>query len=186
MEPDGPPLWVGSDDLDPPRDDLKTRPQLYNLDCVGYESLLVGLFSIWRGQPKDRPKPNDICLGFSRDAFHWTRPDRRPFIPVAERRGDWNFGNVQSAGGGFLVVGRSLHFYVSGRAGVDGSADSGECVTALATLRRDGFASLDAPLEPGERREPGEVITRPVRFRGGTSSSTRMFQRGISRGRGAG
>jgi hypothetical protein len=31
------------------------QPQLYNLDAVAYESLLLGLFTIWRGQPKDRP-----------------------------------------------------------------------------------------------------------------------------------
>jgi hypothetical protein len=155
-----PTLWVGADDLDPPRVDLKTRCQLYNLDCFPYESLLVGLFDIWRGQPKDRPKPNEICLGFSRDGFHWSRPDRRPFIPVSERQGDWNWGNVQSAGGGCLIVGRQLWFYVSARAGVPGSATSGACVTGLATLRRDGFASLDAG------SDPGQVTTRPVRFRG--------------------
>ena len=43
-----PPLWVGADSLDPPREDLKTPCQLYNLDCVAYESLLLGCFSIWR------------------------------------------------------------------------------------------------------------------------------------------
>ena len=40
--------WVGADRLDPRRDDYKVPPQLYNLDCVAYESLLLGLFTIWR------------------------------------------------------------------------------------------------------------------------------------------
>src|SRR5262249_2052648 len=31
---DDAPLWCGSDDLDPQREDLKTVCQLYNLDCV--------------------------------------------------------------------------------------------------------------------------------------------------------
>src|SRR5437660_5313727 len=136
--------WIGADRLDPARDDLKTQPQLYNLDAVAYESLLLGLFSIWRGQPNDRAKPNEICIGFSRDGFHWHRPDHRAFIPVSEKHGDWNWGNVQSAGGGCLVVGDQLHFYVSGRAGVRGSPASGVCSTGLALLRRDGFASMDA------------------------------------------
>jgi hypothetical protein len=157
---DEPPLWVGADDLDPKRDDLKVPPQLYNLDCVAYESLLLGLFTIWRGQPRDRAKPNEICLGFSRDGFHWHRPDRSAFIPVSEKQGDWNWGNVQSAGGGCLVVGDKLYFYASGRAGVPGSTASGACSTGLALLRRDGFASLDA----GDR--PGQVTTRPLRFSG--------------------
>jgi hypothetical protein len=152
-------LWTSADNLDPQRSDLKTRPQLYNLDCAAYESLLLGFFTIWRGQPSDRAKPNEICLGFSRDGFYWSRPDRRPFIPVSERHGDWNWGNVQSAGGGCLVMGDTLYFYCSGRAGVRGSNASGVCSTGLATLRRDGFASMEADSE-------GTLTTRPVRFTG--------------------
>jgi hypothetical protein len=156
------PLWVGADRLDPQRDDLKTPCQLYNLDAVAYESILLGLFSIWRGQPGDRPKPNEVCLGFSRDGFHWYRPWRQAFIPVSERPGDWNWGNVQSSGGGCLVVGDELWFYVSGRAGYPGqnTPRSGACSTGLATLRRDGFASMDA----GD--EQGTLATRPIRFGG--------------------
>ena len=97
-------------------------PQLYNLDAVGYESVLLGLFSIWYGQPSDRAKPNQVLLGFSRDGFHWHRPDRQPFLPVSERYGDWNWANVQSAGGGCVIVGDRLHFYVSGRQGVPGTS----------------------------------------------------------------
>jgi hypothetical protein len=155
-----PPLWVGADSLDPRRADLGTPPELYNLDAVAYESLLLGLFDIWRGQPEDRPKPNELCVGFSRDGFHWYRPDRRPFIPVSEHQGDWNWGNVQSAGGCCLIVGDKLYFYVSGRAGVPGSPASGVSSTGLAILRRDGFASMDGGASAGT------LTTRPVRFRG--------------------
>jgi len=155
-----PPLWVGADRLDPPRADLQTPCQLYNLDAVAYESVLLGLFSIWHGQPPDRAKPNDIVVGFSRDGFHWYRPWREPFIPVSERYGDWNWANVQSAGGCCLVVGDELWFYVSGRAGEPGSPRSGVCSTGLAVLRRDGFASLDAG------PQGGTLTTRIVRFAG--------------------
>jgi hypothetical protein len=82
------------------------------------------------------------------------------FIPVSEKYGDWNWANVQSAGGCCLVVGDSLYFYVSGRKGVKGAATSGECSTGLATLRRDGFASMDA----GETA--GTLTTRSIRFQG--------------------
>jgi hypothetical protein len=152
--------WVGADKDDPRRSDLNIQCELYNLDAVGYESLMLGLFSIWRGQPKDRAKPNEICLGFSRDGFNWQRPDHRPFIPVSERYGDWNWGNVQSAGGGCLMVGDKLYFYMSGRAGVRGNSGSGVCATGLATLRRDGFASMDA----GDA--DATLTTRPVKFGG--------------------
>lgn len=155
-----PVLWVGADSLDPERNDLKTKPQLYNLDAVAYESILLGLFTIWRGQPTGRPKPNELVVGYSRDGFHWDRPVRTAFIPVSERRGDWNWGNVQSSGGGCLVVGDKLYFYVSGRAGQPGNSRSGVCSTGLAVLRRDGFASL------GAGAEGGMLTTRPVVFKG--------------------
>jgi hypothetical protein len=158
--PDEAVLWVGADRLDPPRPDLQITPQLYNLDAVAYESVLLGLFSIWPGQPEDRAKPDYVCLGFSRDGFHWHRPDHRPFINVSERYGDWNWANVQSAGGGCLVVGDELYFYVSGRAGIPGSPASGVCTTGLATLRRDGFASMDAA------GSEATLTTRPLRFSG--------------------
>jgi hypothetical protein len=147
-----PALWCGADRLDLPRQDYKVTPELYNLDCVAYESIVLGLFTIWRGQFPERPKPNEVCVGYSRDGWSWTRPDRRGFIPISENKGDWNWGNVQSAGGGCLVVGDQLYFYCSGR----GNAN----VTALAILRRDGLVSMDAA------KDEGTLTTRNVRFRG--------------------
>jgi hypothetical protein len=161
---DEPPMWVGADRLDLPREDLKVQPQLYNLDAVAYESLLVGLFTIWRGDlnvPPGRPKPNEIHVGFSRDGFHWQRPaakERRAFLAPSEKQGDWNWGNVQSAGGCFLVVGDELWFYFSGRAG-SANRDGGGA-TGLARLRRDGFASMDAV------DTAGVLTTRPLKFSG--------------------
>jgi hypothetical protein len=164
-------LWIGADQDDPDRSDLKLRrgpdrpfdlvpSQLYNLDGVAYESVLLGLFSIWRGQPVDRPKINEVCIGFSRDGFHWSRPDRRAFCPVSEKKDSWNWGNVQSAGGCCLVVGDKLHFYVGGVSGRLGTWHPDPSAVGLAVLRRDGFASMDA----GEG--PGMLTTRPVHFSG--------------------
>jgi hypothetical protein len=165
-------LWVRADAGDPPRADYRIRPQLYNLDAVAYESVMLGLFSIWRGETDEREKPNDLCIGFSRDGFHWDRPERRAFVPVSEHVGDWNWANIQSAGGCCLIVGDELYFYVSGRKGIPGTSVAGICSTGLATLRRDGFASMDTEAEtPAPRRlvpglEPGTLVTRPVRFSG--------------------
>ena len=154
--------WVGADCLDPQRDDFRRGAHLYNLDGVAYESLILGFFTIWRGQTKggERAKPNEVLVGYSRDGFHWHRPDRRALIPVSERKGDWNWGNVQSTGGCTLIVKDELYCYVSGRSGGSAGADSGICRTGLAKLRRDGFVSLRA-----DERE-GTLTTRPVRFSG--------------------
>ena len=159
-------LWIGADKLDPHHCKFpEIEPQLYNLDAVAYESLILGLFSVHQGPPNkdcDRlriHKRNEVLLGFSRDGFHWHRPDRRPFLGVTEREGDWNWGNMQSAGGGCLVVGDQLYFYVSGRKRTDAFRD-GWASTGLGTLRRDGFASIDGD-ETG-----GTLATRSLRFSG--------------------
>jgi hypothetical protein len=154
------PVWTMADRLDPRSIDLNTQPQLYNLDAVAYESIILGLFAIWPGQPEFAAKPNYLTAGYSRDGFHWHRPDRRPFIAPSGKLGDWNFANVQSAGGVCLVVGDRLYFYVSGRAGAPQSRDSGNTFTGLATLRRDGFVSMDAD------GTPRSLTTRLVRFHG--------------------
>jgi hypothetical protein len=164
--------WVGADSLDHPHPSVPaTRPELYNLDAVAYESLMIGLFTIYRGEPDDREKPNDICIGFSRDGFHWSRLSRDPFIGVSEIKGAWNYANVQSAGGCCVIAGDRLHFYVSGRQGIPGTSLPGVCSTGLATLRRDGFASLSDEWPAGIARAvsatPGTLTTRPVRFSGG-------------------
>jgi hypothetical protein len=146
---------------------LQVKPQLYNVDATPYESLMLGLFTVWRGPEnwdvKDRPKRNEIVLAYSRDGFHWDRPDRTPFIGVSDKRGDWNWGNVQSVGGGCLIVGDKLYFYFTGRRGnpesdPKKSADQ-DAAMGLAVLRRDGFASMDGGAN-------GELLTRPVRFSG--------------------
>jgi hypothetical protein len=159
-ESEQPVPWTGADRLDPIRLELNVRSELYNLDAVAYESLLLGLFSIWRGQPENRGKPNDLVIGYSRDGFHWDRPFREPFIPAGDLR-EWT--NIQSAGGGCLVVGDRLFFYMSGRSGTGArgwGGGSGQDSTGLATLRRDGFVSMDAA------ENEGTLTTRPVLFSG--------------------
>jgi hypothetical protein len=160
--------WLCADKLDLHHTNPKYRhiePQLYNFDAVAYESIMLGLFAIWQGPDNAESrrvgnhKRNEIMLGFSRDGFHFARPDRRPFIGVNEVEGAWNWGNVQSAGGCLLVVGEKLYFYVSGRA-LDPTGRQGNMSTGLAILRRDGFASMDAGAPAGT------LTTRPVSFNG--------------------
>jgi len=166
---DSPQYWVGADKLD--AEGLgpnELKPELYNLDATPYESLMLGLFSIWRrpqlegsekvlpGRPRqatDQPKLNEVQLGFSRDGFHWDRPFREAVIPFSNEPGTWNYGNVQSVGGGCLIVGDQIYMYASGR-------NATEDTTGLMFFRRDGFASMEA----GEHE--GTLTTRPVEFTG--------------------
>jgi hypothetical protein len=166
-----PVAWVKADSADFSRPGMPTAPELYNLDCVGYESLMLGLFSVWRGETSIREKTNELTVGFSRDGFHWSRPERATFIGVSDEVGSWNWGNIQSAGGCCAIVGDRLHFYVSGRQGRPGTQEPGVCSTGLATLRRDGFASMDRGADRTKIvRRPdapaGTLTTRPIRFSG--------------------
>ncbi|HUT37166.1 MAG TPA: hypothetical protein VNE39_27035 [Planctomycetota bacterium] len=160
--------WVSGEKEDPRNPNKQwsgLAPQLYNLDATPYESLMLGLFVIWQGPNNGDcgrlsiQKRNEVLLGYSRDGFHWSRPDRTRFLEVNETEGAWNMGNVQSVGGGCLVVGDRLFFYFSGRAKPKGQWDA-DAATGLAFLRRDGFASMDAD------DKGGTLTTRPVTFKG--------------------
>lgn len=166
--------WTRADRLDQP-EPVDRYPgggepcQLYTLNAVAYESILIGLHAIHRG-PLNRvcaeqkiPKLTDLELGFSRDGFHWDRPDRSGFIRCARHAGTWDRGYLHSATGVCVVVGDRLFFPYTGFSGVapDGSlGDYAGASIGLASLRRDGFASLDAgPLG-------GTLTTRPMVFTG--------------------
>ena len=163
-------FWCGADELDLPDPELGYPTQLYNVDAAPYESLMLGLLAIWRGPPngvcqeKGIPKITELCLAYSRDGFHWYRPeDRRPFIAASRQEGAWNRAYILSAGGGCLVVGDQLYFYFCGFSGKSpklGSDLYAGGSTGLATLRRDGFCSLDADAAAGT------ITTRKVRFQG--------------------
>ncbi len=162
-------LWVTADRLDPlPEGSDLPNPQVYNLDAVAYESLMLGLFAIHQRSAQTdigRPKLNEVFVGFSRDGFHWYRPFHEPFISVSPHPGDWNWGNVQSVGGGCLIMGEKIFFYYSGRAGTsrlgkEKSFFDADASTGLAFLRRDGFASMVA-----DKVESG-LTTRRLHFTG--------------------
>jgi hypothetical protein len=157
--------WVAADRLDTRHPDPRYShipPQLYNLDAFPYESLMVGLFTIWQGPDNETCKAlnmmkrNEVFVGFSRDGFHWDRSSRERFLPVSDDAKAWNAANVQSVGGGCVIVGDQLYFYCSGRI----QAYHGDVSTGLATMRRDGFASMDAGASTGT------LTTRPVKFPG--------------------
>ncbi|MGL4909023.1 MAG: hypothetical protein ACRC3G_06795, partial [Bacteroidales bacterium] len=127
----------------------EVKPGIYNFDCIAYESVILGQYAVWQGPENNIcdslgiQKKNEIFLGFSRDGFHFHRPIYKPFMPVNESEGAWNWGNIQSINGTPLIIGDSLYFYVSGRRLNKIMWDS-YTSTGLAKLRRDGFASMDA------------------------------------------
>jgi hypothetical protein len=163
--------WTCADKLDLPEPQGRypgagEQAQLYSLNAVAYESLMVGMHYIHRG-PKNEiceqgkfPKLLDLELGFSRDGFHWDRPDRRGFIVGSRTEGSWDRAYLHSTAGVFVVLDDQLVFPYMGTSGIAPSGHRGMYTggsIGLATLRRDGFASMDGP---------GTLTTRPVKFKG--------------------
>ena len=169
-----PVLWTAADSLDAPDPEIGIAPQLYNLDAVAYESIMLGMFEIHRG-PHNKicavqgtPKITDLNFAYSRDGFHWSRPDRTAALRSERKDGTWDKGYVQSLGNLCTVQGDRLFFYYSAFAGDPANVNTNTMMsgmyangaTGVAFLRRDGFASMDAGADPGT------LTTRPVVFSG--------------------
>jgi len=114
------------------------------------------------------PKRHDLnCrLISSRDGRRWERcPAPAPIIACGDV-GEWNRFMCWNGGSPPIRVGDRLHFYYRGAARRHGpyegpdNTEAPVCV-GLATLRADGFASLNASFDGGE------VITTPWEIEGG-------------------
>lgn len=162
--------WINADELDLPDPGIGDAPQLYSLNGVAYESLLLGQFYILLG-PDNKicyegkfPKITEIHLGFSRDGFHWSRPaDRQPFIAATRKDGAHDRAYIHGTNGVMLVHEDKLWFPYCAYSGLAPNGHRGMYTGAsigMATLRRDGFASMDA------KDKPGVLTTRPVAFHG--------------------
>ena len=178
--------WTSADAKDPTWPYKSSNPaELYNLDGVAYESLTIGFFSLFRGfvngqaestGARTSAEHDEIYLGFSRDGFHWYRQfdggdmqtgganPRRPFMDQSWPVHTFRNSGVQSAGGG-LVLGKvrgeeRLLFYASAQSGMpfDPHWTGGNSTMGLASLRRDGFTSVEAMLSG----QPGSLATRPI------------------------
>jgi len=188
------PHWLRADNLDKQlwdegldvEENAKT-PDLYDFEMAPYESLMLGFFCIQAYEAEHdfdfdppqqvapyRPKHNYLTLGYSRDGFHFERPDRHVWLGPADdpnpndgqKNTPWNWGNVQVVGGLLGVVGDELYIYYTARGGwgnPDGFFtspfwDGTHTRMGLAKMRRDGFVSHDA----GEAE--GTLTTRNVQF----------------------
>ena len=154
--------WLMADKNDKPRlNILGLVPEIYHVDSVGYESLMLGEFVIWHFHPPGRPKVNEVYFSFSRDGFHYSRGSYDPMLPTSPDKDAWNAGNVQDVTGLCCIVGDRLYFYCSGRSSDPRNpSNEGQLSTGLAFLRRDGFCSMDATTRAGQ------LTTRPVVFKG--------------------
>ena len=142
----------------------ETSNEVYNHVGFVYGDRYLGFLSYLR-----KSDPENILLTIrllsSRDGEQWQRPDTgRPLIDVGEVGDPDRFTNMIT-GAPPIRLGNKLYIYYRGMANRH-SPYSGKDTTlrgggiCLATLRPDGFASLNATYEEGR------VTTRPLLFRG--------------------
>lgn len=158
------------DEADPA---LGHPPQLYNLDAVAYESLMLGAYHIFLGPPNGvcrqtrRPKIMDVKFGFSRDGFHFDRSDNLPFLTSSRVTGRWDYGYLHTHSGLLTVVGDRLYFHFSAWSGVSpvlGMDMYAGGSVGLGTMRRDGFASMEAGETPCSLTTRALVTPHPYLF----------------------
>ena len=163
--------WLSCDEKDLPDPEIGMAPQLYNVDCVGYESIMLGMFEMMHG-PENQvceetatPKVTGLIPMYSRDGYHFSRPSREIFIGSSKKKDAWDRGYVQSAGGVVLICGDELRLYYIGFRGDDRFTKEywitngmyRNASTGIAKLRRDGFVSLHGC---------GVILTRKLIFSG--------------------
>ena len=171
--------WMYTDELDEPNPYIGFEPHLYNVDCVGYESIMLGMFEIMYGPENDVthyhgvPKINELIPMYSRDGYNFSRPSRESIINASMYKGAWDRGYVQSVGGVTVINGDELWIYYSAYCGNEDYSDkkgTGDCnlcsgtywggATGLAKMRRDGFVSLNGD---------GSIVTRKLEMSGKAS-----------------
>ena len=178
-------LWLTTDERDANVWKFGTgRPQLYNMDAVAYESIILSVWEILNPHRKDNagcaaaglPKITELHFAYSRDGRTFARPDRTAAIPASGwGSGKWDTGYLSPVGGICVIRDERLWFYYSAMRGdatettprqkdpAVGWRRNGMHFNAsvgVASLRRDGFVGLVAD-------GCGELTTRPVRFTGG-------------------
>lgn len=137
------------DDRDKPGD------QIYAMIVFYYESVYLGLLRMYHTDTGIV----DIQLATSRNARHWDREIRTPFIATTPVKGAWDFGNNAPATNPPIRVGDELWFYYSGR-GTRHDEVPNTGAIGLGTLRVDGFVSMKAGASGGT------LTTRPLVFAG--------------------
>jgi hypothetical protein len=141
-------LILAADERDKPGD------QLYSMTITRYQSVYIGILKVY-DTTTDRC---DIQLAISRDAKHWERLVRRPFLPNGQNKGDFDYGNIDNAGDP-IRVGDELWFYYSGRSTLHNELPNDGSM-GLAKLRVDGFASVGGP------NQEGTLTTQPLLLKG--------------------
>lgn len=150
----------------------KQHTDFYGLCAFPYESGYIGLLWIFRITDGNNDGPLLVELVSSRDGVTWHRQEgeRTPLLDVGPR-GSWDGGMITTVNQP-LVEGDRIKLFYGGSKHTHGGTKDPDSAIGFATLRKDGFASLDAG------NEAAEVTTRRLLRAGGTLRINGDFRRG--------
>jgi hypothetical protein len=147
-----PELVFAPDELD------EEGTQFYGMPLHIYEGIYIGMVWVYR---EGVDGCIDTSLATSRDGVHWQRVlDRQTFLGLGPR-GSWEDGMVRVSQN-FVLVDDEIYLYYGGVQGAHTGRKfkqverTQQPALGLATLRRDGFVSLEA------REEEGQLLTKPL------------------------
>lgn len=128
------------------------RTHLYGMSVFAYESMYLGFLWIFRATDAEGYYIGPVYaeLVSSRDGVNWKREegDRPPILPLGAP-GQWDDGQLYTAIAP-VFDGNTLMVYYGACDNVHGYATKQlNCAIGLATLRKDGFVSLDAGTSGG-------------------------------------
>lgn len=149
--------WLSADRLDVENPFSDSPISLYNTDVIAYESILLGMFEAWYGPDNKeclktgKPKHTGLMPMYSRDGFHFCRPNRE--LLIQEDADSWDRGYIQSVTGGVIIHDDEIWLYYVGFRGDESIITDSEFTngmyangaTGIAVLRRDGFVSMGSP-----------------------------------------
>ena len=151
--------------------DKSKREDFYNMQGLCYEGMYLGFVTImWEEPGRYALEPH---LAMSRDGENWQWVGRHDAFISHGPRGSWEEFNTQMGTGEPIRMGDKLYFYYSGRTYphrpyyarenpeiVPQQLVESDVNIGLATLRVDGFASLE------DHFGSGTVETKPLIFDG--------------------
>lgn len=129
------------------------RTEFYGLTAFPYQSTYIGFLWIFHITDGKNDGPIFCELVSSRDGINWTRQEaingkRLPVLSIGEK-GAWDGGMVFTTNHP-LVEGNTIKMWYGGSSAThSGREDSSRSGIGMATLRKDGFASLDAGAKEG-------------------------------------
>lgn len=139
------------------------RTSFYGLSAFAYESMYLGFLWVFSATDNEGyfDGPIFVELVTSRDGVHWLRAegDRPPVLPIGTP-GEWDEGMVMTATHPLVENGK-IQLYYGGFDCSHAAPPPWIGAIGLATLRKDGFASLDAG------KDSGTITTKGLRHAAG-------------------